>query len=304
MVPQSEPGIHAPSFSPSLDTSAGFFQVQSAQMTSLLRAWNELDLARHKAEFYRMWYTGYEAGLSHVNVLSTMGDFRRSSAVRALRDGLLRGAHQRSTIVDTIRGHPELVVPFEAGLLELGEETGRLEAILKALGDHFTAEHRRMLWVKKKLAYPMANVFAATFIVPFPVLFFGDAARYVMVVATELVALVLFGGALLTAATRRYERQRRFMVGRLCRALALTVEAGLSLDRVSTLAAAAAGDPELIAHVNRERRREPSGQSLAETFRGTSVVPREVVAALEVADASGDYHHTVRKLADLYDGGY
>ena len=34
-----------------------------------------------------------------------------------------------------------------------------------------------MLWVKKKMSYPMMNVLAGIGIAPFPVLFFGDAVR-------------------------------------------------------------------------------------------------------------------------------
>jgi hypothetical protein len=35
---------------------------------SLVSAWNELDVARYKAEFYRMWHVGYHAGLPHQKV--------------------------------------------------------------------------------------------------------------------------------------------------------------------------------------------------------------------------------------------
>ena len=60
----------------------------------------------------------------------------------------------------------------------MGEESGGLEGILQLLGTYFQAEHRMTLWVKKKMAYPMINMVAAIFILPFPVLFFGDATRY------------------------------------------------------------------------------------------------------------------------------
>ena len=96
----------------------------------------------------------------------------------------------------------------------------------------------------------------------------------------------------------------RFVVGRFCRALTLGIEAGLSLDRVTELAVAAAAHPELTRHLNRVPRRQRAGQPLSKTFAGTTVLPPNVVAALEVAEASGDYGGTVRKLAELYDGGY
>jgi type II secretory pathway component PulF len=273
-------------------------------MASLFRAWNELDLARHKAEFYRMWHTGYSAGLPHGEVLRQMGDFRRSATVHRLRDVLLRGTERRQTILQTIEAHDSLVIPFEAALLELGEEAGQLEDVLKLLGGYFEAEHRMMLSVKKALAYPMTSAVAVAFIAPFPVLYFGDAQRYVITVVVELIAAMMFGGTLLATVARWFGGQPKFVVGRFCRALAMAVEAGLSLDRVAELAVAAAAHPELTAHLRRMPRREWLGQPLATTFAGVRVLPREVLAALQVADASGNYGDTVRKLADLYDGGY
>jgi MSHA biogenesis protein MshG len=273
-------------------------------MASILRVWSDLDVGRHKAEFYRMWHLGYRAGLSHIEVLTQMGDFRRSHTVHKLRDVLVRGTQRRQPIERTLQGRDELVVPFEAALLELGEETGQLEDVFKLLADYFEAEHRMMLRVKGQLAYPMAAAVAAIFIAPFPVLFFGDALRYIAVVVSELIAVLIFGGALLAAAARSYGGRLEFVVGRFCRAAALAVEAGLSLDRVAELAVAAAAHPVLTAHLKRMPRRQWMGQPLAQTFAGTRVLPREVVAALEVADASGNYGDTLRKLADLYDGGY
>ena len=52
-----------------------------------------------------------------------------------------------------IRAHPGLFILFEAGLLELGEQSGGLEEILQLLGTYCQAEHCMMLWVKKTMAY-------------------------------------------------------------------------------------------------------------------------------------------------------
>ena len=273
-------------------------------MASLFRTWNELNLGRHKAEFYRMWRAGYGAGLPNAQVFAQMGDFSRSPTVRRLREVMLEGVERRLTVRDTIRGHPELLIPFESATLELGEESGRLEDVLGLLGDYFTAEHRMMMWVKRKLAYPMTTTVTAIFIAPFPILFFGDIQLYVVVVVSELVAVLLLGGTVLAAAARWFGRRARFVVGRFCRALTLGIEAGLSLDRVTELAVAAAAHPELTRHLNRVPRRQRAGQPLSKTFAGTTMLPPNVVAALEVAEASGDYGGTVRKLAELYDGGY
>ena len=64
-----------------------------------------------------------------------------------------------------------------------------------------------MLWVKKKMSYPMMNVLAGIGIAPFPVLFFGDAVRYFTTVGIELVLAMAFGEALLRIVARHYRNR-------------------------------------------------------------------------------------------------
>ncbi len=270
--------------------------------SSLPSSWGELDVARHKSEFYRMWHTGYRAGLPHPKVMATVGDFRRSPQVQRQLKVFLEGTRRGESLTDIIRAQPELFFPFEAALLELGEESGQLEEMLAMLGKYFAVEHRMVLAMKQKMSYPMFTTLAAIFIAPFPLLFFGNAAAYLMIVVPSCVALLLFGGGLLLAVARWYRGRPQFVVARLCRALALGVEAGLPLGRVIDLGVKSAANVELTNHVARVPVRERGNQPLAQTFGGSTVVPREVIAAMEVADTTGDYRNTLRKLAEMYDG--
>lgn len=270
---------------------------------SIVRAWKDLDVARHKAEFYRMWLAGYSAGLVHPKTLAAMGDFRRSPSVQALRQHLLDGTRRGESLTALVRSR-DLCVPFEAALIEFGDESGHLEQSFRLLADYFAAEHRMMLRLKKDLAYPMLSALAAVVIAPFPILFFGNAGLYLLTVAGGFTMVFAAGGTLLLSVARWYGQKPRFVLGRLCRALAAGVDAGLSLDRVVTLAARASGSPDLVHHVERRTVHERATHRITETLRGAAVVPYEVIAALEVADASGNYRDTLGKLASLYDGDY
>jgi type II secretory pathway component PulF len=223
--------------------------------------------------------------------------------VQSRRPHFLEGIRRRESLSALARERPDLLAPFESALLELGDEAGRLEDIFKLLGDYFTAEHRMIVAIKQKMSYPMMNAVAAIFIAPFPILFFGNAALYTITVVSGLVLALAFGGTLLLAAAKWYRRKRKFVLARLCRALALGVEAGLPLDRVVTLAVKAAADPDVAAHVQRLSARQRGSQTLADTFAHT-IVPTKMLAALRVADASGNYGDTMKKLAALYDGDY
>lgn len=270
---------------------------------SVVHAWKELDVARYKAELYRMWHAGYGAGLTHEQVFAAAGSFRRSPTVDCLRLHLLEAWRRRESLETAVRARPELFVSFEAALLELGEESGHLEEVLRLLGDYFQGEHRMVLWVKKKLSYPMINAVAAIFIVAFPILYFGNTMGYLLTVMGELAVAGTAGGSILLAAARAYRRRPKVVLARLCRALAIGVEAGLSLDRVVDVAVAAAESPEL-APVRAIPARILQGQPLAETFERAAIVPAEMLGALRVAEETGNYRDTLRKLADLYHAGF
>ncbi len=271
---------------------------------SLAAAWNELDVARYNAQLHGMWHTGFRAGLSHEKVFATVGEFRRSPTVERMRQQLLRGARQRRSLEETIREQRDLFIPFEAALLELGEEAGGLEEILQLLGTYFQTEHRMTLWVKKKMAYPMMNMVAAIFILPFPVLFFGDVTRYVLTVTAELFVAIAFGGTVLSAVARRFRDRPKVVLARLCRAMALGVESGLSLERVVKLAVDVAANRSIAEHVARIPLQQLRGQPLEKTFADLKMAPPEMLAALRVADETGNYGDTLEKLADLYDDGF
>jgi type II secretory pathway component PulF len=274
------------------------------EFPTLARAWNEFDVARHKSELYRMWYAGHHAGLEHPKALETAGEFKRSRPVQRLRSLLLAGTKRRASLAAIIKAQPRLFLPFEAALLELGEESGQFDECLRLLADYFAAEHRMILWIKKKMTYPMFNVVAAIFILPFPLLFFGHTGKYLLTVGSGLLVAFTAGGALLLAAARWYGGRTKFVLGRLARALALGVEAGLPLDRVVDLGVEAAASPRLTAHVAGIPHTVRGSQPLAATFAGSGVVPQQMLSVMEVADQTGNYSDTLKRLADLYDGGY
>ena len=272
-------------------------------MSSLISAWHELDVSRHKAEFYRMWHLTHKSGLQQEVALSQMGDFRRSPTVARLRNALLVGARQRTSLRDIISKNTGLFEDFEKALLVLGEDGGKLEEVSSFLANYFQAEHRAVQRMKRRLAYPMINTVAAIFIVSFPVLFFGDVLKYFVVVTAELAVAAALGGTVLARVASSHRNRLEFVVGRFCRSLSMGIEAGLSLDKVMELAVAAAAAPELSKFFARIPRDVRSGKSPAEIFSGAPVIPEEIVRALKVAEVTGNYGDTMVKLADLYDGG-
>jgi type II secretory pathway component PulF len=121
-------------------------------------------------------------------------------------------------------------------------------------------------------------------------------------VAGWLTVLALAGGGLLLAAARWFQQRPKYVRGRLLRALTIGVEGGLPLGRAIELAVDATANPAIRAHIARFTREQLSGQTLARTFTDCPFVGREMTAAMEVADATGDYSGTLKRMAELYEG--
>lgn len=52
------------------------------------------------------------------------------------------------------------------------------------------------------------------------------------------------------------------------------------------------------------KKRELASQPMSRTFAGVSVMTPEFMAALEVAERTGDYSNTLRRLAAMYEDGF
>lgn len=231
-----------------------------------------------------------------------------AGALRAVRSGRdksafyrMRHLHQRSGLRRPDTAAPWPPVAFETALLALGEESGKMEEVLRLLADYFQAEDRMMQRVLKHAAYPMFTALAATFIAPLPLVFLGRTGAYLLSVGGGLALWIAAGGGLLTAVTRHYLNHPDFVLARLLRALTFAIESGLGLERAATLAADATGNADVIRHVRSQSARHRSSHPLSGTFDGCPHVPFTAIAAMRVAEESGDYSGTLTRLAELHD---
>lgn len=268
-------------------------------IAATLRAFDD---GKERAEFYRNWRAGLSAGLTHPRILGMLREFPGPTG--DLRRHLLEGTTAGHGISALVRKRPAIFEPFEAALLTLGDESGRLEEVLGSLGEFFHRQYRMMLVVKKRLAYPMFVSLAATFIGPLPLVFMGQERAYFAAVAFGLLLWGIFGAGLIAGRAQAYQRKPQFVRARLARALATAIETGLSLDRAVLLAAGASGSPELLAHVRRYGDRTLASQPLSVTLASAPLLTPDFHGALSVAERTGDFTTTLKRLAELYEDGF
>lgn len=266
---------------------------------ALLRSFED---GRPRAEFYRMWQLGVRAGLTHPAILRTLGPFRGTT--RAIHAHVLAGTTAGRDIATLVRERRHLFEPFEAALLAMAEESGRMEPVLGALGEFHERQYRMMLAVQKHLAYPAFVSLVAVWIWPLPMVFRGQTGAYVIAVAVGMAAWLLLGAGALAKRAQRYQRRPGFVRARLARTLATALEAGLPLGRAVRLAAEASGEPALVRHVARFDEHTLSTQALERTLAGAPTVTPDLLGAVRVAERTGDLATTFGRMAQLYEDGF
>ena len=271
-------------------------------MSSTLTAFRSLDDSRHRAEFYRMWRTGYSAGFTHPTSLDTMGP-RQSPLVEDARQWRLAGTRRGRGIEELVRAGGRRFEDFERALLPLGEETGTLDDTLRLLADFFTRKHTLMLWVKKQMAYPFFTAILACFVAPFHLFYFGYVRAYFVAAFSGVAVLLLSAGGLVLAVSRFYGRKPPLARARMARALATAIEGGLPLGRAIRLAADASANDAIRAFVARQGERQLSGRSISESLAGCPHLTPEFAAIIETAERTGDFS-AVTRLAELYEDGF
>lgn len=271
--------------------------------TSIGAALQALDDTRHRAEFYRMWQVALSAGFTHFIALEQMGP-RGTGAVEALRQYLLDGTRRGMSIGGQIKFRPSLFEPFEAALLRAGEESGALERSLRLMADYQMARFRMMMAIKKRMAYPLFVSLVAVWLLPLPLVFYGRPSEYLAMVVTGTLGWYLFGGAVVTAAARRYFDQPALQRARLARTLATALAAGLPLGKAIRHGVDAAASPALSRFVEGHPETVLTSQGLADSFAGAPLLTPELLATMRVADTTGDVETSLERLAALYEDGF
>lgn len=266
---------------------------------ALLRSFDD---GRPRAEFYRMWRLGVRAGLTHPAILRTLGPFRGTTG--AIHAHFLEGTTAGRDLAALVRERRHLFEAFEAALLTMAEESGRLEAVLGALAEFHERQYRMMLAVQKHLAYPAFVSLAAVWLLPLPMVFRGQGGAYVVAVVVGMIAWLMLGGALLAGRAQRFQRRPAFVRARLARTLATALEAGLPLARALRLAAEASGEPALARHLARFDEHTLSTQSLERTLAGAPAITPDLLGAVRVAEGTGDLSTTLGRMAVLYEDGF
>lgn len=274
-------------------------------MTTLLAAHRAVVDAERRAAFYRSWNAAQGMGATHLNALRDFGMEFGAGRTEQLRAHLVAAADKRSTLTDALKTVPPGVMePFEAALVKLGEETGSLDTTLRMLADWFTGQHKLLVKLWGKSTYPLFLTLFAAVALPLPLVFMDKSREYFMIAGTGVAAWWMFGGTVVYLPAKLSSGAGKWVRARLARSLTTAIEAGAPLDRALELSLAAAASPALDACVKRVPLSKRRTQPLSVTLSGCPGIPAEMIAAIQVAEQTGNWKESLGRLGQLYEDGF
>jgi len=259
---------------------------------TILGALRTLDETRYRAELYRAWNAGIDAGLPTNVVLDQMGPIPYPSVEEARRY-LVIGTAQGKSVTALVKARPNLFAPFEGAVLTAGDESGTLNQSLRLLTDYYSGEGKRALQVRYALGYPVFLGIVASFGLPFVLMPKSPVKKYVTAIVILLTVFLLIGGVFLGILAPIFLNTISLTRARFARVLAATIEAGIPLGRAVRLAVDASGNRGLVEHIKKRTERELSTTPLAKLFEGCEEVPAGLMGQKMVADATADYRGTL-----------
>ncbi len=242
---------------------------------------------------------------------------------RSYRQPLARLSEMLSggyTFAESLQRLGSWTPPFDIALLHAGEQSGRLEAGFRLLGDYYADRARIARQMIADLLYPV-------FLFHFGVLIFtflkwihstGWRAPLVQMLSVLLPVYGVVFLIIFAAQSRHGERWRRWMesilapvpvlgkarrylaLSRLASALEALLTAGVSILEAWELAATASGSPALRRTVLAWRPLVDAGQTPAEVVRTSGRFPELFSQQYATGEISGQLDETLRRLQRYY----
>ena len=120
---------------------------------------------RDKARFYSELRALYDSGIPLGNSLKLIGVKSLKEPLEEIRTSILQNS---SSLTRALNNQKRYFSPLEIGLLSMGEQTGRLAACAKNLGDWFELMARAQSELIGSLIYPSIIIHAAPILLGLP----------------------------------------------------------------------------------------------------------------------------------------
>jgi type II secretory pathway component PulF len=268
---------------------------------------------KHKAQLYRQLHQGLKSGLPIERLLMTE-ILPRAFAEHGRR--LTRNVQEGKPLSTALRS-AGIIQLWEQQLLAIGEDSGRLDAVLGDLALFFETRARQLASLKAKLVYPGLILLTAIFVSPLPevtrgslspaaYLFEGGVKVLVLYLLYKLLIVRPFEQATSAAFNPWLIRGMRWMDDQhwfrlmyeasYLNLLTLCLESGLDAAATLKLMRDGSADVEYrTQHAQAIQMVERDGMSLAQALAAVRIIRNtQVFAFLNTNEQAGTLHSEMR----------
>ena len=273
-----------------------------------------------RAELYHQLAQLTSAGLGLVAALEQLLRHPPARSFRPPLQTILDGIAQGFTFAESAGRARGWLPGFDLALLDAGERSGRLDACFRLLALYYNDRARLLRQMIGDLAYPVALLHFAVFILPFAA-FFASGNLLMYLAQTFGVLLPLYAAVALLIYTLQSKHgevwrggverllypipilgsaRRDLALARLSVALEALLSAGVNIIEAWELAAAVSGSPALRSTVRAWRADVQAGQTPAEAVSASGRFPDLFSNQYATGEISGKLDEVLRRLHGYY----
>ena len=278
------------------------------------------------------------SGISSLEGITIMLEDTENPREREVLELILSGIQETGSFHTALR-NTELFPKYMVNMVEIGEETGRLDEVMASLSTHYQRENELARSIKNTITYPliMAGMMIVVIIVRLvkvmpifnqgfmqlgsemtgfsrALMNIGQTISNYSVALIVLLVLIIIA-TLLAAKTQRGRNisrnlgyrirpaRRLFETTAACRfagAMSLTLSGGLHPERSMELVESLNEDPHFAAKLTSCRDMLAGGDDLSSALRDSEIFTGVYSRMAAVGQKTGSMDKTMDKIADLY----
>lgn len=261
-----------------------------------VEAFARMKHCRELAVFYRQWCAIESAGLPLQEGLQSL---QKGSppVVHERIEGILQSVEHGSLEPQVGVGG---MTAAEVAFIRIGASTGYLERALGALAGLYDADHRTVVYARRKAMYPMVVALCGCWIPTLPLAFFMAPWVWVMLGGLGTAAVLSFGGVVIWRYFVWLRSRPKLAQIRFFWALSAALEAGLVLEEALPLATEVTAPSDLSQQL---RYIVPNGRSITELLTKAGVFDGAIMSMIATGEASGRLPETLNRVANFLEDG-
>ncbi len=290
--------------------------------------------------FCRQMYSLTKAGIPIIRAISGLADTTNSQRLRQALQKVNIELEKGRTLSSAMAAHPKVFSRLFISMVNVGENTGKLEEAFLLLGQYFEQEQSTRRQIKAALRYPMfviLAIVAAIFLMnlfviptfadmfskfnaelPWTTQFLIASSNFFVNYWYLIIATMMAGGYLLkryiSGKSGRYKWDKlklnipivgsiieRSTLSRFARSFAMMLQSGVPLTQALNLVSEAVDNAFMGDKIINMRRGIERGESLLRTANNSRLFTPLVMQMIAVGEETGQVDSMLSEVADFYD---